>query len=228
MFLFPITIPGPLYYTKNKYTSKVIHIFRRIGGFVKYIINWDKVRDVDRIHPDIDSMGEEYFALLRDRLSVFEFFCHSVDTIVNLDYCFSSCRFKYKRYCGKYLKGTVACLACKTMLGCNKIEQCESRKLTLMYMSLYFSELMKKPNIVLKMRRGLGYKRNYNGEGAQIYFNVGTMPVSRFSRFNQIASIKKAKRMLNKRRLIAKRFNRKKRKLRNGEKAHECQDQHLP
>jgi hypothetical protein len=151
-------------------------------------------------------MSEEYFLILREFLPVFEFFCHKVDMIVNLDYCFSSCRFQHKRYCDTYLKGTVRCMICEDRYSCKDIESCKKRKLALMYMSLYFSELMKKPNIVIKMRRGLGYKKNYNGEGAQIYFNVGDKPISKFNRLNQMTSIKHARKMLNKRRLEAKRY----------------------
>ena len=211
-FLFPITIPGEKYYRDSKYTTKIIYINRKVENIINHSVDLNMVRNVNRVCPNIEPMSEEYFLILRETLPVFEFFCHTVDMIVNLDYCFSSCRFQHKRYCDTYLRGTICCRICDDRYSCKNIDDCKKRRLTLLYMSLYFSELMKKPNIVIKMRRGLGYKRNYKGDGAQIYFNVGTMPISIFNRHNQVTSVKHARKMLNKRRLEAKRYVKKTRR----------------
>ena len=206
MFLFPVTIPAEPDYRASKYTSKIIYISRKVEYIVPYMINWDRVRDVERTHPGVVVMSDEYFQILHENLPAFEFFCRTVDMIVSLDYCFSTCRFKYKRCCDTYIRGTVCCKACNRRYSCEDIDNCESRRLTLMYMSLYFSELMKKTNIVRKMRHGLGYKKNYHGEGAQIYFNVGRLYLSVFHRHNNNPAIRHNRKMFFKRKLEHNRY----------------------
>jgi len=223
MFLFPITIPAEPYYKRSKYTTKIIYIYRKVENFISFKINWNMVRDVERIQPDIEPLSSEYFMLIKSNLPVFEFFCHTVNQVINLEYCFSTCRFQHKRYCNMYIKGMICCRKCENKYSCKNIDSCKMRKQTLLYMSLYFSELMKKRDIVKKMRIGFGYKRNYKGEGPQIYFNVGKSPIVHIMpSYNKLAKTN-GRKMFTERKRIAKQFSKETRKLRaEKELTHEC------
>jgi len=211
-FLFPVTIPETPTYRLNKFTSKVIYLSRTIDYVIGYQINWDMVRNVERACPNVEYLSDEYFDILRSTLPIFEFYCYQTDMMVNLDYCFSSCRFKFKKSCDEYLRGLICCRPCQARYSCSNRDNCEARRSTLMYMSLYFSELMRRPSIVLKMRKGISFKKNYLGQGAQIYFNVGSLPDSKNRRKNSNPSILIGRKMLQKRRREAKCYRNKRRK----------------
>lgn len=214
MFLFPVTIPEEPYYKRSRYTIKIIYIYRKVENFVNFKINWNMIRDVERIPPNIEPLSDEYFLLLKSNLPVFEFFCHTINQVINLEYCFSACRFQYKRYCDTYIKGMICCRKCVNKCSCKDVEGCKIRKQTLSYMSLYFSELMKRRDILKKMRRGFGYKRNFKGDGPQIYFNVGKLEmIPTMMSYNKLARTN-GRKMLKERKCVERRISKETRKLR--------------
>jgi len=180
-FLFPVTNSSEKsYYNQNVYTAKIIQIERTVVKRGHWVVNHSLNRIVCRKHPEIQNGDEEYFFTIRKMLPVVRFYCYRLDKLVYISYCLIKCRWSDKTRCRLFINREWGCLDCSKKLTCvsNTKNSCVSKLNVVRVVSLYFSELLKRLQVVYIMRFGRGYRKNFKGIGPQLYKAVGRMPPS--------------------------------------------------
>jgi len=177
-FLLPVSSDQVKSSRRLKLNPQIIQIKRSVNHHRKWRIVRNKIRDVCRVHPKIDLGGLEYFTLLREHIPVCNYYCKTLNRLVDINHCLTFCRFQNKTRCDIFMHGYWACLSCphgNRYETCTKIKSCIDRLHIIDWVSLYFSELMKLSHIVYRMRYGVIGRKKFPGKNTkpQLYLSAG-------------------------------------------------------
>ena len=177
--LFPVSRKGKIYFRKSRYTVAVIFSNEEVKDRVPYLHCLNSPNDNIERKPHRPFLSKQvYLEIIKSLLCLNRVYCDKEKIMVDLKYCFSSCRFAKKIGCNVYMNRLWGCMACEdgfhTTCNKDKLENCTFRKYHSRLVQFYFSQLCYYDYLTLnKFKYGAGYKKNFMGIGPQIYFNVG-------------------------------------------------------